>query len=249
MSLADGKHLVVIDDDDTLRDQIKQAFEADGFSVTAFGDAFPFRRYIANRGLPHLAIIDLRLPSVHGFQLSEELKALGDVPIVFVSSEVETATVIKGIEEYADDYITKPFDMRELVVRVRRVLSRIPDFSYAQAPVVEIDNWLSIDFANGRVLHEQHHAKLLTPTEASLLYILVNNKGHIVSSDVLLARVWPFEDVYEDTLRVHMHRLRRKVEPNHSRPQYIQTVRGVGYRFIVPEPDMDRQEAKPVLEH
>lgn len=237
MALADGKHLVIVEDDDALRERIAQALEYDGFAVSAFSDALPLRRHIGVHGLPHLAIIDLKLPSTHGFQLSEDLKALGDVPIVFISNEDETETIITGIEQYADDYLTKPFDLRELVVRIRRVLSRIPDYSYAQAPVVHIDAWLSIDFANSRILSSDGRTAELTPTEASLLHILVNNAGRAVASDVLLARVWPFEEVYEDTLRVHMHRLRRKVEPDPSRPRYIQTERSIGYRFCVPEPD------------
>lgn len=245
MALADGKHLVVVEDDAALRERITQALEYDGFTVSAFGDALPFKRYINAHGLPHLAIIDLKLPSMHGFQLSEDLKALGDVPIVFISNEDETETIIKGIEWYADDYLTKPFDLRELIVRVRRVLSRVPDFAYAQAPVVYIDAWLSIDFANGRILLGDGRALELTPTEASLLYILVNNAGRAVASDVLLARVWPFEEVYEDTLRVHMHRLRRKVEPDRRQPRYIQTERSIGYRFCIPEPDGVPRPANP----
>lgn len=244
MALVDGKHLVVVEDDAALRERITQALEYDGFTVSAFGDALPFKRHISAHGLPHLAIIDLKLPSTHGFQLSEDLKALGDVPIVFISNEDETETIIKGIEWYADDYLTKPFDLRELVVRVRRVLSRVPNFAYAQAPVVYIDAWLSIDFANRRILLGDGRALELTPTEASLLYILVNNAGRAVASDMLLARVWPFDEVYEDTLRVHMHRLRRKVEPDPRQPRYIQTERSIGYRFCVPEPEGDLRPAE-----
>ncbi len=244
MSLAERKHIVVVDDDDLLRERIQGAFEAEGYSVAAFGDAFPFRRHITDHGLPHLAVIDLNLPSIHGFQLSDELKTLGDVPIVFVSNEDASHTVIEGIERYADDYVRKPFEVRELVVRVQRILSRIPDFNYAQAPIVKIDEWLSIDFVRSCVLIENTHEHWLTPTEANLLYILVNNEGQVVPSDLLLARIWRSEEIYEDTLRVHIHRLRRKIEPDHRRPHYIQTIRGTGYCFIAPITDADLDTLK-----
>lgn len=237
MTLAEGKHIVIVDDDNMLREEIKDAFEAEGFTVAAFSDAFPFRRHINHRGLPHLAVIDLNLPSIHGFQLSNELKSLGDVPIVFVSNEDASHTVIEGIERYADDYVRKPFEVRELVVRVQRILSRIPDFNYANAPIMKIDDWLSIDFARSCVLLEDEREHWLTPTEVNLLYILVNNEGQIVPSDLLLARVWRSDEVFEDTLRVHIHRLRRKIEPDHRHPRYIQTVRGTGYCFVAPVAD------------
>lgn len=243
MALPEETHLVVVEDDEVLCDQIKDAFEAKGYPTTVFYDAGPFMRHVKRRGLPHLVLMDLRLPRTHGFQVSEELKALGDVPIIFITSEKEDETIIEGIEKYADDYVTKPFTMGVLVARAIRVLSRVPHFDYARTPITRIDGWLSIDFANGRLLRPDKQAVPLTPTEANLLYILVANKNQVVSSEVLLARVWPFEDVYEDTLRVHMHRLRRKVEPNPQQPRYIHTVRGIGYSFSTPASD---DEDKPV---
>jgi DNA-binding response OmpR family regulator len=232
MGVNEGKRLAIVEDDRDLVQLLKAAFELEGYSVSVFFDALPFLRHIRDFGLPHLALIDLGLPSMHGFELSKKLKALGDVPIIFVSNQDEIDTVVKGLSSFADDYVTKPFDMRELIARTYRVLSRIHDSGYAQSPIITVDDWLSVDFGNSRV-RAGSQSNMLTPTEAELLHILIRNGGNVVPSGTLIARVWPLEQIYEDTLRVHMHRLRRKLERDYRHPQYIQTERGVGYRFVM----------------
>ena len=226
------QRIVVVDDDQALALLVKDALVEKGYQVSVFFDGPPLLRHINDYGLPHLALIDLRLPSMHGFDLSERLKALGDVPIMFISNQNEIDIVVKGITHYADDYITKPFDIRELVARVQRLLSRMANFDYVQSPVIKVDDWLSIDFGNSRLIAGDRTI-MLTPTEANLLHILIRNAESVVSSETLLARVWPLEEVFEETLRVHMHRLRRKLEPDYRHPRYIQTMRGVGYQFVI----------------
>lgn len=223
-------HVSLIEDDPEILGQVKKVFEAEGFTVSGYGDGLPFLRQISEQGLPHLAIIDLGLPGMHGFEVSARLRELGDVPIIFITWDDELETKIEGIKRFADDYVVKPFDARELVVRAQRVLSRFPDWSYGQGPVVRIDSYLSIDLGNSRLLIRDKIVPL-TPIEANLLHILLRHRGRPVSSEMLIARVWRFETVYEDTLRVHMHRLRRKIEPDYHVPRYIQTERGFGYRF------------------
>jgi DNA-binding response OmpR family regulator len=226
------KRIVVIDDDRKLVQLVKETFTAEGYQVAVFFDGLPFLRYIHDKGLPHLALIDLHLPSMHGFDLSKKLKALGDVPIVFISNENEVETVIDGLKCFADDYVTKPFDIRELVIRVQRILSRIPDAGYIQSRITQIDERVSVDFGNSCLLINSQTVTL-TPIEANLLYIFIQNAGSVIPSDNLIARVWPTGEVYEETLRVHIHRLRRKLEPDYREPRYIQTERGVGYCFVV----------------
>lgn len=224
-------HIYVVEDENDLLEQLQNAFEVEGFDVTPFSDGPPMLRYVKEHGVPHLAIIDLGLPSMHGFDVSAELRESGDVPIIFISSIDDVETRIEGLRRFSDDYIVKPFEARELVTRVSRVLSRIIDLSYGQSSIVRIDARLAIDFGNSRLLIEDRIIPL-TPTESSLLLILLRNRGRAVSSETLIARVWPFEIVYEETLRVHVHRLRRKVEQDHRAPRYILTERGMGYRFV-----------------
>jgi DNA-binding response OmpR family regulator len=224
--------IAIVDDDHQLVQLVKEAFELEGYQVSGFYDGLFFLRHISAHGLPHLAIIDLHLPSMHGFDVSRKLKALGDVPIVFISNEDEVETIIDGLRQFADDFVTKPFDIRELLIRVQRILSRVRSFDYLGSPITYVDERLSIDFGNGWLLIDGEPVTL-TPIEASILYILIQNAGSVVTSEALIARVWPTETVFEETLRVHMHRLRRKVELDFRAPRYIQTERGVGYCFII----------------
>jgi DNA-binding response OmpR family regulator len=231
MLTTQDKRLLIVDDDPEFLGILKEVFEAEGYDVTTFDDGPELLEHVRLNGLPHLVLIDLSLPSMHGFELSKELKERGDVPIVFISGEDKLNTVVDAITNYAEDYVVKPIRAGELVARIRRILTRIPDFDYAQTPLVQVDDHLAIDFANNKI-HVNDRMIVLTPTEASLLYILMRNAGRVVASDMLIARVWPIEEVYEDTLRVHMHRLRRKLESDSGTSRYIQTERGVGYRFI-----------------
>jgi DNA-binding response OmpR family regulator len=143
----------------------------------------------------------------------------------------EEETIVCGIERCAEDYIIKPFSPRELLARVQRLLRRIGDFAYTLDPVVQVDDRLAVDFAHQQVTVEGRSVAL-TPTETKLLYILMRNAGRTVTTDFLLRRLWPLEGVFEDTLRVHIHRLRQKIETNPNQPHYIATERGMGYRFV-----------------
>jgi DNA-binding response OmpR family regulator len=138
-------------------------------------------------------------------------------------------TVVQTIELYAEDYITKPFSPGELVARVRRVLRRMGDFAYTLEPVTFIDKNLQVNFAECSAFVRGQEVSL-TPTETKLLFILMRNAGQVVTADFLLRRLWPREAVFEDRLRVYVHRLRKKIEPAQTQ-QYIISERGIGYRF------------------
>jgi DNA-binding response OmpR family regulator len=229
------KRLLLVEDDVATRELLRRALVNGNYDVTAVGDAPDALLAVERHGLPHLMIIDLGLPSMHGFDLSKKIKKLGDVPIVFLTGIADEEMIITGLTEYAEDYMVKPVSPRELMVRIRRILSRIGDQGYANGQVIAVDNHVTIDFVHSRLLIEGDPVEL-TPTEARLLSILVNNAGRVVPADQLLERVWPGEEVYEETLRVHTSRLRRKLSRGERRADYIQNERGLGYRFIFPEP-------------
>ncbi len=224
--------ILLVEDDQNIIQQVTDYMTAHGHDVTAFPDAPDALKYIKQGGLPHIALIDLLLPSMHGFELSSKIKAMGDVPIIFISALGDTDTVVQGLKRYADDFIVKPFELRELEARLQTVLSRMPSLDYASQPIVRIDDHLSIDFAHNRIT-VGNKVHTLTPTESILLHVLLRNAGRVVENRLLIARVWPSEDVYEDTLRVHMHRLRRKLESDSHHPHYIRTERGIGYMFTI----------------
>jgi DNA-binding response OmpR family regulator len=229
--------VIVVEDDVYITKLISDYLSRLHYEVVAFEDGPETLEYVRQNGLPHIALIDLGLPTMHGFDLSSKLKAMGDVPIIFITATGDTDTIVQGLKRYADDFIVKPFDLRELEARTQTVLSRIPSLDYASQPVIQVDEHLSIDFAHNRITVSDK-SQTLTPTESILLHVLLRNAGRVVENRLLIARVWPAEDVFEDTLRVHMHRLRRKLEADSHHPHYIRTERGIGYMFTVRPPDL-----------
>lgn len=229
--------VMVVEDEEVVRQMIVDFLSKHSYEVKAFEDAPEALEWVRQRGLPHIALLDLGLPSMHGFELASRLKTMADVPIIFVTSSGDTETIVQGLKKYAEDFIVKPFELRELEARVQVVLSRMPSLDYASEPIIEVDEHLQVDFAHNRVLIDEK-AISLTPTESVLLHVLLRNAGRVVENKILIARVWPSEDVYEDTLRVHMHRLRRKLEADSHHPHYIRTERGVGYMFTVRPPEL-----------
>lgn len=233
--------VLLIEDEEVVRNLIVEFMDKNGYSVTAFEDGPEALEYVRQSGLPHIALLDLGLPSMHGFELASRIKAMADVPIIFVTSSNDTDTIVQGLKKYAEDFIVKPFELRELEARVQVVLSRMPSLDYASEPNVHIDDNLMIDFAHNRIVLNNKSIGL-TPTESILLHVLLRHAGRVVENRQLIARVWPSEDVYEDTLRVHMHRLRRKLEADSHHPHYIRTERGVGYMFTIRPPESFGQE-------
>jgi DNA-binding response OmpR family regulator len=235
--------VMLIEDDPGISKLVVDFLGKIGYEVIAMGDGPDALEYIKENGLPHIALIDLMLPSMHGFEVSSRLKAMADVPIIFVTSSNDTDTIVQGLKKYAEDFITKPFELRELEARIQVVLARMPSLDYASEPVIHIDEHLSIDFAHNRITLNGKQAGL-TPTESILLHVLLRNAGRVVENRMLIARVWPDDEVFEDTLRVHMHRLRRKLEADSHHPHYIRTERGIGYMFTIRPPDpAEKQEA------
>jgi DNA-binding response OmpR family regulator len=232
-SFAPFQRILAVDDDPAILCMVREKLERAGFEVLTAGSAQDGLEMIEQHGLPHLAIVDIRMPCMDGFKFLEVVQEFSDLPAIMLTAVDEEDTVIRAIEYFAEDYITKPFSPRELVARVRRVLRRMGDFAYALEPLVGVDERLSVDFGHQQALVAGEPVSL-TPTETKILYILMRNAGHTVTSGFLLRRLWPMEEVFEDALRVHVHRLRKKIEPAGSEWRYICTARGVGYQFIAP---------------
>jgi len=225
-----AQRILIVDDDEVILRLVKAKFEQAGFEVQVAVSGRDALEVIKKHGLPHLAIVDINMPGMNGFEFCETVQQFADLPVIMLSAIDEEDTVIQGIRRYAEDYVTKPFSPRELIARVERVLRRMGDFAYALDPVTRINDRLAVDFAGQQAIVDGKIVPL-TPTETKLLYILIRNAGRVVSNDFLLRRLWPLEEVFEDTLRVHIHRLRHKIEPVPGEPRYILTERGLGYRF------------------
>ncbi len=225
--------ILTVDDDPEVREVAIAALENAGYVAWPAASAEEALELLSERGLPHLAIVDIRLPGLDGLALCEKIHDVSDVPIVVLTAIDKSETVVSTIERFAEDYVIKPFNPAELTARIGRILRRIGDFSYTLQPQVEVDQHLAVDFVQQRAI-VGGRPLALTPTETKLLYILMRNAGKTVLTSLILRRVWSEHEADENTLRVHIHRLRQKIEISPSRPRYVVTERGVGYSFIPP---------------
>jgi DNA-binding response OmpR family regulator len=224
------QRILVVDDDPAILRLLKDKLEGAGYEVWTAASGHQALEVIERRGMPHLAVVDINMPGMNGLRFCEAVQQFSDLPVIMLSAIDEEETIVGSISRHAEDYVTKPFSPRELVARVQRVLRRIGDYTYTWDVVTQVDDHLAIDIPHQRALVSGQPVAL-TPTESKLLYLLMRNAGHTISTDFLLRRLWPMEEVFEDTLRVHIHRLRQKIEPIPSRPRYILTERGLGYSF------------------
>lgn len=224
------KRLLIVGDDAGLRTQNDRLFVG-GFEAVYVPDGASALDYVERSGLPHLMVVHVDLPDMPGLSLCQNLQSMADLPIIVLSPESGAGQAVKALQ-YADDYVRLPIEMDELVMRIRRVLSRVDNFSYASGPLLEICGSLKVSYAEQRVIVEGNE-RHLTPTENALLQVLLKHRGNVVDADTLIERVWRTGVSIQDrnSLRVHMHRLRQKLERESNDPGLIQTERGVGYIF------------------
>jgi DNA-binding response OmpR family regulator len=229
---VESQRILAVDDNTFTLRIVQHTLEQAGFQVMTAVSGADALKLINRHGMPHLAIVDLHMPVMSGFEFCHAVREFSDLPIIMLTAVNTEETIIQGLEQYAEDYIVKPFNPEELVARVRRVLRRMGDYSYTLESTTRIDERLMVNFPNREALVNGQTVSL-TPTETKLLYILVRNAGRIVTTEFLLNRIWPMEDAQEDRLHVHVHRLRSKIEVDPSEPSYIVAERGTGYRFNV----------------
>ncbi len=226
------QRILAVDDNAFTLRIVQHTLEQAGFEVVTAVSGQAALKLINRHGIPHLAIVDLHMPQMSGFEFCHAVREFSDMPIIMLTAANAEETVIQGLEQYAEDYIIKPFSPSELVARVKRVLRRIDNYEYTRKSTTRIDDNLLVDFPKREALVNGNPVSL-TPTEAKLLFILVRNAGRIVTTEFLLNRIWPMQNAQEDRLHVHVHRLRRKIETNPTAPAYIIAERGTGYRFML----------------
>lgn len=221
--------VLVVDDDVLVRDVVGRYLSRAGYQVTVAGDGEHALR-AARANPPDLVVLDLMLPGVSGLEVCRRLRAAGPVPVVMLTALGEEEDRIVGLELGADDYITKPFSPRELVLRVASVLrrARSPQ-TRTHVPPID-DDGLTVDVAGRRaVLGGQELA--LTVREFELLAFLIQHPGRAFTRSELLEQVWGWNFGDHSTVTVHVRRLREKVEVDPTAPSRIATVWGVGYRY------------------
>lgn len=227
--MADKK-ILVVDDEEHILELIKFNLEKNGYGVITADngkDAF----LIAKEQQPDLMLLDLMLPGMDGLDVCKEIRkeaSISNMPIIMITAKSEELDKILGLELGADDYITKPFSVRELIARVKAILRRTT-VKYEESNYKFGD--ITIDFQKHEVKREGEKIEL-TLKEFELLEILIKNKGRVMTRDFLLDKIWGYEYVGETrTVDVHVRHLRQKIEKDDKNPLYIQTIRGIGYKF------------------
>jgi two-component system KDP operon response regulator KdpE len=218
--------ILVVDDDPAIRRSLLQELDASGYTTVSASDGLEGIRTFESHS-PDLILTDLSMPRSDGFELISAIRAKGRTPIVVLSVRGDDADKIRALDLGADDFVTKPFSVAELLARVRAQLRRI-------APTATMLRFhdLQIDLDHRRVRQGERDVHL-TPTEYALLELLATHAGKPVFTDYMIARVWrDAPGTTSDTVRVHMSALRKKIEPDPSSPRYIVTEPWVGYRFI-----------------
>lgn len=220
--------ILVVEDEDKLRENVKQFLATEGFTVCTAANGLDAMKAVREEK-PELVILDVMLPGLSGIQVCQLLRQEGDLPILIVSALGGEDDVLKGLEEGADDYVVKPFRMRELVARVKAILRR-RGAAIAPARLIA-QGELSINLDTIQVLLRGEEIAL-TPTEFKLLTMLAQQPGRAFTRLQLLeGAVGEAYENYERTVDTHIFNLRKKIELQPGKPQYIQTVFGIGYRF------------------
>jgi DNA-binding response OmpR family regulator len=225
--------ILIIEDDEAIGQSLKDGFAQFGFGSHLSTTGTDGLNYLQKHN-PHLIVLDVRLPDGSGFDFCRKIRGNGFVlPIIILTAQQDQMDKILGLEIGADDYITKPFNMRELISRVRAQLRRAyGDYAHGESNVFLVKD-LVVDQLKGQVLKGDQEVNL-TPIEFKVLTYLCANKGIALSRGQIVQSVWGFSPDMESekTVTVHIRRLREKIEDNPSTPQIILTVPGIGYRIV-----------------
>jgi DNA-binding response OmpR family regulator len=224
----EGQRILVVDDAADTRLILNLRLQREGYIVYTAEGGREALDIIRREGLPNLVLLDIMMPDMDGFAVAAELRRMGDIPIIFLSALSDIDTKVEGLTLYAEDYVTKPFALSELLARIRRILLRSGQDQTFE-PEMIIDERLRINFAKQYAVVNEEQI-MLTPTENRILNILYNHRGRVLSPGYLLAKAWdPVRKGSVESLWVHMRRLRSKIEPDADHPHYVVTVRGQGY--------------------
>ncbi len=224
--------VLVVDDEPQIRRALSTNLRARGYEVELAATGEEALQLVVDRH-PDVVVLDLGLPGIDGLEVVRSLRTWSRVPIVVLSVREAERDKVAALDAGADDYVTKPFGMSELLARLRAAVRRSAPAD--DEPLVDTDDFV-VDLATKQVRRHEEGGDVevhLTPTEWSLLELLARRRGRLVSQDDLLTEVWgPGNERKSDHLRVHMAAIRRKLERDPSRPRWLLTEPGMGYRFV-----------------
>lgn len=231
MSETFNKKILIVDDDPTVRFLAKKVLDDAGYQVfTAQDGQDGLRQFYAVR--PDLALLDVVMPNVDGWQMLNGIRQMADTPVVMLTSKGRDEDIVMGLDHGADDYITKPFNPKVLLSRIRAALRRASQASAASQAPIYSDGYMTVDLHQHRVLVKGEPVKL-SAKEYGMLAYLVENSGRLVTATQILENVWGYAYRDEaDYVRVYMTHLRQKLEPDPKNVKYFETEHGTGYRFV-----------------
>jgi len=228
--------ILLVEDELTLAETLRYNLEREGYTVLLATDGVQGLE-LARREAPDLIVLDIMLPRLDGFSVCRILRQEHDMPVIMLTARQDEVDRIAGLELGADDYISKPFSLGEFLARVRAIMRRSERQPRLAAREVLEASRLKIDTSRRRAWCEGEELNL-SQKEFDLITCLIRNRGIALSRDLLLERVWGLDFIGDSrTVDVHIRWLREKIESDPSRPRYIQTVRGIGYRFEAPGED------------
>lgn len=226
-----SKKILVVDDEEKIRELVKNYLEKEGFEVIQAADGVEALESIT-KDKPNLIVLDWLLPGMSGLEICRQVRQKSNIPIIMLTARTEEVDKLLGLELGADDYVTKPFSLRELTARIRVVLRRSEpdDEKKMESESVKVGG-LEINLNRHEVWSEGKSISL-TPTEFKILTILLSSQGRVYSRLQLLDAALGFAyEGYERSIDTHVSNLRKKIEPDPANPRYILTVYGTGYRF------------------
>lgn len=218
--------VLIVEDEDAILMGLKYCLEQEGFLVYSATCGMDAIRIFEIKEID-LVLLDLNLPDINGFTVMEEFKKMKDIPIIFLTANLEEVSIVKGLDMGADDYITKPFKTRELISRMRAVLRRNQKNA---SNLIHLGN-VTIDLNSAKVLKNGRDV-MLTTLEYKILLTLAINPNMVFTREKILADIWDVNEEYvnDNTLTVYIKRIREKIEDDMNHPKIILTVRGVGYK-------------------
>ena len=231
--MGDKTKLLIIEDDADLVKALELYFSRAGYEVVTAANGLEGLQ-VLYKERPDIVILDIAMPKLDGWEVCRRIRELSQVPIVILTARVQEDERVKGLKLGADDYVVKPFSLKELEARLEAVLRRARAARPMKEGVIFANNELVIDSDRLIVTREGRHVEL-TPTELRLLLFLAENEGRVLTHKQILEKIWGAEYVDDvDYVKLFVYRLRRKIEADAENPRYILSERGIGYRFVNP---------------
>jgi len=224
--------ILIVDDDEELREAVQRRLQGERYTITTAATGEEALAVFSGGERPDLVLLDIMLPDIEGTSVCQQIRQTSSVPIIMLTARTEEADRILGLELGADDYVTKPFSLRELVARIKAVLRRVEVQAQPASPRAAVLDMAGVTLdLNSREVTVDGEEIELTPTQMRLLQVLMQQPGRVFSTDELLATVWEYRQYDPHLVETHISNLRTRIEKDPKNPERIITVRSFGYKF------------------